>query len=307
MTALEVSVLKISKKPTRAIAVLAMVGSAACWGIATVMSRDVLNQISPPALLVIQLTASVSFLLLMIIPERPSQYFGKPLLRASLTGILEPGLAYTVGLIGLSWTTAGHSAVISSAEPIFILLLGWLMFKQRPSRRLMGCIAMAFVGLLIVSQERIPEVADNQILGDFFIVIATMFAAGYVVLSARFSSNFPSATIAAAQQTVGLILAIGVYWMALSIGLVPSFWHDISVPTVVYAGFSGIVQYAIPFWLYLLGLRVLSAGAAGLYLTLTPVFGLIGAYFWLGEQPHVIMFAGAALILGAVVIGRTET
>ncbi|WP_223615100.1 DMT family transporter [Phyllobacterium calauticae] len=307
MSALETSILKSSKNPTRTIAILAMIGSAACWGLATVMSRDVLHQMSPPALLVVQLVASVSLLLLMAVRERPAKHIGKPLIRASLTGLLEPGLAYTVGLIGLSWTTAGHSAVISSAEPIFILLLGWLLFKQRPSGRLMGCIALAFMGLVLVSQEQGADQALDQMLGDFLIVLATMFAAGYVVLSARLSSSYPPATLAAAQQTAGLVLAIAVYGIAITANLVPPLWNDVSASTLWYAGFSGVVQYAIPFWLYLIGLRVLSAGAAGLYLTLTPLFGLAGAYIWLGEQPHLIMFIGAGLIVGAVLMGRSET
>ena len=40
----------------------------------------------------------------------------------------------------------------------------------------------------------------------------------------------------------------------------------------------------MPFWLYLIGLRVLGAGAVGLYLALTPVFGVVAAFFWLGER-----------------------
>ena len=270
------------------------------------MSRDILDAMSSPALLIVQLTASVGVLLLMALREGPRSHFKAPLAWASLTGILEPGLAYTVGLLGLSMTTAGHAAVISSAEPIFIILLGWIFFRNRPTRRLACCIALAVFGLALIPGGAEEGAGTGRALGDFLVVIATLFAAGYVVLSARLAIDFPAATLAAAQQLVGLILAIVVCVLAICVGIAPPLWHGIDAGTVLYAAFSGVVQYAIPFWLYLIGLRLLSAGAAGLYLTLTPVFGVAGAYFWLGEQPQPSMLVGAVLILAAVLAGHTE-
>jgi len=72
------------------------------------------------------------------------------------------------------------------------------------------------------------------------------------------------------------------------------------------AALSGVVQYALAFWLYLVGLKHLSANAAALWLTLIPVFGVTGAYFWLGEIPTLPMLLGMALILAAVNAGRRE-
>lgn len=291
---------------TKGLAALAMVGSAACWGSATVMSRDLLDHFSAPRLLIIQLGSSILLLALMALREQPRLFLTPALGKASLTGILEPGLAYTAGLIGLSMTTAGHSAVISSAEPIFIVLVGWLLFRHRSSLRTTVCIALAMVGLLLVSLETVSEHdGHNMLLGDTLVVLATLFAAGYVVLSARIAGHFPPAILAGAQQTVGFGFAVLVYMIAQSIGVSPP-QEPIDISLLVYAAFSGIIQYAIPFWLYLIGLQVLSASVAGLYLTLTPKFGIVGAYLWLGEQASGTMLLGAGIIITAVLIGRNE-
>jgi len=82
------------------IAILAMVGSAACWGGATVMSRDLLAHFSAPGLLLVQLIASVLMLLLLALPHRPWRYLSPALRRASWTGLLEPGMTYSIGLWG---------------------------------------------------------------------------------------------------------------------------------------------------------------------------------------------------------------
>lgn len=292
---------------TKNLAAWAMVGSAACWGSATVMSHDLLDHFYAPRLLIIQLGSSILLLALMALRERPRHFLTPALGKASLTGILEPALAYTAGLIGLSMTTAGHSAVISSAEPIFIVLLGWLLFRHRSSLRTTVCIVLAIVGLLLVSLETLSaQDGHNMLLGDALVVLATLFAAAYVVLSARIASHFPPAILAGAQQSVGFGVAVLVYIITKLIGTSPPQEPDIDIGLLVYAAFSGIVQYAIPFWLYLIGLQVLSASLAGLYLTLTPIFGIIGAYLWLGEQPSGTMLLGASIIIAAVLLGRSE-
>ncbi|MFC6356008.1 DMT family transporter [Luethyella okanaganae] len=290
----------------RWIAVAAMIGSAACWGFATVMSRDLLSTMTSTSLLVIQLVASVITLLCLAIPHMPWRYRSTGITRAALIGILEPGLTYSIGLVGLSLTSAGSASVISATEPILIVLVAWLLLRQRPSLRLIGCIAVAVAGLLMVSGEALLEPEQASPLGDGLIVLATLFGASYVVLSSRVTANFPAATLASAQQIVGLIFAIGVFAIVQALGLERQLFAQLSASTVAYAALSGVVQYALAFWLYLIGLRYLTPAAAGLWLTLVPVFGLFGAYVWLSEVPSFLMLAGASMIIVAVVMGKAE-
>jgi drug/metabolite transporter (DMT)-like permease len=63
---------------------------------------------------------------------------------------------------------------------------------------------------------------------------------------------------------------------------------------------SGLVQYALAFWLYLVGLRGLPVSVAGMFLTLTPLFGVAGGMLFLGEGATALQLLGAVLIVGAV-------
>ena len=99
----------------RYIAVFSMIASAGCWGSATVMSRDLLGLFEPITLLCVQLTASVfALILLSLLLENPFSNISWRLVRAGLIGILEPGLTYAIGLIGLSHTSAGSASVITN-------------------------------------------------------------------------------------------------------------------------------------------------------------------------------------------------
>ena len=290
------------------VSTLAMIGSAACWGFATVMSRDLLDSIPSAALLVVQLLASVVVLWTLAAFERSGAAFDGALGRASLTGILEPGLAYTVGLLGLAYTTASNASVISSTEPIMIVILAWLLLGQRPSLRLAICIAIAVAGVVIVSWADLVslEADSSNVIGDILIVAATAFAAGYVVISSRLARNYEPGILAASQQSVGLLFALAVYATVSFAGAQSHDWSALSPGMLAYAAFSGVIQYAAAFWLYLLGLQYLTAGVAALWLTLIPVFGVVGAMIWLGEQPNTSLFIGGVLIVAAIVFGASE-
>lgn len=168
----------------------------------------------------------------------------------------------------------------------------------------MLCIAIAVFGLLLVSAEGFFDEERASGWGDLLIILSTLFAASYVVLSSRVAQNYPAATLASAQQIVGLALALAVFAIVTMTGLEPASLERLSASVVAYAAFSGVIQYALAFWLYLIGLKYLSAGTAGLWLTLVPVFGLAGAYVWLSEVPTVLMLVGAALIICAVIFGN---
>jgi len=288
------------------VAVLAMVGSAACWGGATVMSRDLLEHFSPPGLLLVQLVASVLMLLLLALPQRPWRWLSPALARACWTGLLEPGMTYSIGLWGLSLTSAGNASIIGSTEPILIVLLAWLLFGKRPSRRLALCIVIAAAGLVLIASDSGANGEQKSLAGDALIVLSTLFAASYVVFSSRLAAHFPAAVLASSQQIVGLAYAALLYWVADCSGWLECSLTEVSLSLLGYAALSGVVQYALVFWLYLIGLKTLSAGAAALWLTLIPIFGVSGAYLWLGEIPTMPMLLGMALILGAVNAGRRE-
>jgi len=286
----------------------AMIGSAACWGFATVMSRGLLDTFTPPALLVVQLVASVIFLMLLAIPEKPTRYLDRRLAKASSVGVLEPGLTYILGLAGLALTTASNSAVISATEPLLIVLLAWVLLRQRVSRRLLVAILAAGVGIVFVSAPNFGgDYGAQQLVGDALVLVSTLFAAAYVVVSSRFTDSIPAATLAAAQQIVGLALAVVFLAGTHLLGFYQQNWTLITPGILAFAAFSGVVQYALAFWLYFIGLKYLAPSAAGLWLALTPVFGILGGFLWLGEVPTLLMLLGTVIILGALISTRKDT
>ncbi len=145
----------------RAVAVAAMIGSAACWGLATVMTKSALSEFPPFSLLALQLTASVTFLWLAAFATRPQALASA---RTEITkgmlasGLLEPGLAYGLGVPGLALTSASNASLIATAEPAFICVIAWLALSQRPSFPVVLAIIGAMIGVALIT---LPSVTGS--------------------------------------------------------------------------------------------------------------------------------------------------
>lgn len=59
-----------------------------------------------------------------------------------------------------------------------------------------------------------------------------------------------------------------------------------------WAAASGVVYYALAFWLFVFGLRGMSASLAGLFLNLISVFAVAGAAVFLGERLTTAQWVG---------------
>jgi drug/metabolite transporter (DMT)-like permease len=274
-----------------------MVGSAACWGLATVMTKDVLSDLPPFTTLALQLSASVTVLWLAVALSGQRVPAGGG--RAALSGLLEPGLAYGVGVPGLALTSAAAASVISASEPAVVILVAALFLRSRPGAAAILAVIVAMAGVVLITAGAAETGGTRTFLGDALIVAGVVFAALYVLSSSHLVQHIPPLALSALQQTAGLGAALLFLATALATG-----WEVLPSPpaTVVLAAMaSGVVQYAAAFWLYLRGMQVLPVQTAALFLTLTPVFGVAGAVAFLGESVTALQAMGSLLVLAALV------
>lgn len=287
-------------------AVTAMVLSAACWGFATVISKGALSAFSPPMLVSLQLVASVAFLWIVVAVNRQVVAIDRNTRLAALSGVLEPGLAYAFGTFGLLLTTAGNASLIATTEPLLIAVLAWILFRERVNGGTAMAIVAAMAGVAMVTSAHDTGSTESP-LGDGLVVLGTLFAALYVVVSSRLVTKVRPVALAALQQSVGLVFAAMFLLVWSSPQGIRADLAGADRAMVALALFSGIVQYALAFWLYLIGLQRLPASTAALFLTLTPIFGIAGAAAFLGEDVTLMQGSGALIIVAAVALASQSS
>jgi drug/metabolite transporter (DMT)-like permease len=281
------------------VGVLLMIGSAASWGMGTVMSKYTLDSLPPMTLLVVQLCASVGVLWLITLAQGAHKALRWRDVRAGWTGILEPGLAYTLGIVGLTMTSASNASLIGVTEPIFVTLIAAVFLREVVRREVWALILVAVIGTALVTG--IQQGGSATWRGDLLEIAATASASLYVILSRRSVETIAPIPLAALQQTAGLLFTLLILPLALAGGEAAGL-PDVPMTSWLWAGITGIVQYALAFSLYLSALRYIPVAHAALYLTLIPIFGVGGSALLLSERLSAPQLVGALLIIGALVL-----
>jgi drug/metabolite transporter (DMT)-like permease len=274
---------------------LLIVAATACWGGGTVLSKQVLDRgVAPLTLLAIELAASTLLLWsgALMLGTRP--HWSPTLGRLALLGVLNPGIAYALGLLGLVTITASLSVLLWATEPVLIMLLAVLLLRERIAAATMIAVAIALVGVLLVLYR--PG-ASGDAIGISLTVAAVSACAFYTVLTRRLLLDDSSLEVVLVQQLAALCFAValaGTAGATATTGLgLPA-----DLATWGLAAASGMVYYGLAFWFFVGGLRGVPASVSGSFLPLIPVFGVAAAYL-VGDRLSDRQWTGAALVVVA--------
>ena len=284
--------------------VAALVLAAACWGLGTVISKAALGEFPPATLLALQLASSLAVLTLLMRRQGiPLRGGGPPLL--GRLGLLNPGAAYALGLLGLTTITASVSVLLWALEPLLILLLAAAFLRERITPGLILLSAVAIAGIVLVVYE--PTGIGGQVVGVALTVAGIACCAAYTVVTRRFLPDAQETSqVVLSQQAYGLALAIGLLVVIALLGgsFAPTTLTPVGLASAV---LSGVLYYAGAYWLYLGALRRVPASVAGASFYLIPIVGVAGGALLLGERLGAVQWIGTALVLIAVIAILTRS
>ena len=270
--------------------------ATAAWGLGTVISRRAVLEIPPLTLLVVQLGASAVVLGLVLLARGRLREVRDVPAGLRWLGIVNPGLGYGLGLLGLASISASLAVLLWAIEPLFILVLAAAFLRERVGPRFVVLSLFALVGMVLVVYE--PGVG-GELVGVLLTVAGVGCCAAYTVASRRWLGADAAAPVVLVQQ--GMALVGGV----LAVGLVAAAGGEVlpsAASAVAWASAvaSGVLYYAAAYVLYLSALRTMPAATAATSFYLIPVFGIAGSITLLGERLTTVQWLGAAVSLVAV-------
>jgi probable blue pigment (indigoidine) exporter len=270
--------------------------AAACWGIGTVVSKQAVEEIAPLTLLPIQLAASVAFLLVLTRARGIALPGGREGRLLGRLGLLNPGLAYALSLIGLTDITASLSVLLWATEPLFILGLAAFALGERVGVAILAPSAIAIAGLVLVVLD---PAAGGSTFGIVLTVAGVVVCAIYTVATRKWLLGSDSTFgVVLAQQlyALGFAVVVAVALAATGRQMLPG---QVSTAGLVSALVSGLLYYALAYLFYLSALRNVRASIAAASFYLIPVFGVAGG--WLaGERLEPLQWLGAIFVVLSV-------
>ncbi len=271
--------------------------AATCWGLGTVVSKAALAEMPPLTLLPIQLASSLAILgILMRIEGVSFRSGGSPLL--GRLGLLNPGVAYALSLLGLVTITASLSVLLWAFEPLMIIALaGWFLHERiTPAFVALSVVAVTGMGLVVFD----PLSTGGQVVGVALTVAGVACCAAYSVITRRWLPGArETSQVVLAQQAHALALAIVVLVLVGIAGgtIAPTSLTPLGLASAVG---SGALYYAGAYWFYLGALRHVEASVAAVAFYLIPIVGVAAGALLLGERLDPRQWVGVLVVLGAV-------
>ena len=270
----------------------ALVWNTVVWGATFVLVKAALRDVSPVLFLALRFSLATAALLLLFRGTGKGPHSWRSVGAGALTGtFLFAG--YLLQTLGLQYTSAPKSAFITGLTSVMVPLLAMIVYRSRPQVSEVAGVMVATVGMGLMTLEgNLGGVSRGDLL-TFFCAIA--FAAHIVTLG-HFSEY-----VSFEQLSVGQIGAAALWSLALVRWMETPrvVWR----PTVVYAILiTGLLATAVAFTVQAWAQRFTSSTRTALIYMLEPVFAWVTSYFLMGEGLSGRAAAGAALILGGVVL-----
>jgi drug/metabolite transporter (DMT)-like permease len=204
------------------------------------------------------------------------------------------GLAQTMGFQLLVQSAlvaggAGKTALLAYTMPFWVVLLGWLLFGERPALRLWLGLGIAAAGLVLVLE---PWLGFGDAKSSVLAMGGGLAWAIGVVLSKRlFQRGGVSALSLTAWQM--LIGTLGVVAVALLVQEKPIEWSNYLIGALVY---NAVLASGLAWLMWSYVVSRLPANIAGLSSLVVPIAGVAFAWGLLGEKPSMLEGIGIALI-----------
>jgi len=214
-------------------------------------------------------------------------------------GPLGVGAYNTLQYIALQTSTPMATSLIASSSPVFILVLGSVVFgeRTRPAQWLGAVLSVAGVVMVMARGEpaRLSQLAF--VPGDLIMLFANLTWTLYTWLLRRHRPDLPFAPLLLVQMAIG-IGAIAPF-AALEAALSPAriAWSGGAVAAMLYmAVFPSLLAY----WCWDVGIRRVGAVIPVYFANLTPVFAAVLSVWLLADAPRPYHLAALALILGGI-------
>lgn len=209
------------------------------------------------------------------------------------------GLAYALTLVlfvsANKLTTAANAIFLQATAPLYLLVLGPLILKERVRRADVLLMAVVACGLacFFIGREPARTTAPQPFAGNVIALLAG-FTYAFTITGLRWIGSRPQ-PIESPMATVALGNVIA-FLICVPAALPVQQVTTSDVAAILYLG---IFQIGLAYYLLSAGVRFVPAVETGTLLLVEPAFNPVWTWMLHGERPGALAICGGLLILAA--------
>jgi len=270
----------------------ALAGNTVVWGATFVLVKAALDDVSPLVFLALRFALATAALLVLFRGARVGSWAE---MRAGALAGTFLFCGYLLQTVGLEFTSAPKSAFITGLTSVMVPLLGILVYRVRPQASELLGVVIAIAGLGLLTMEG-PIATASMNRGDVLTIGCTVAYAAHILTLGHYAGKVRFEALAVTQVGTAGLLAGSLFWWAEAPRLV---WR---LPLVAAVVITGLIATAAAFTVQAWAQKYTTSTRTALIYMLEPVFAWITSYVIAGVGLSGRAAAGAALILGGVLV-----
>lgn len=271
------------------------------WGMNFSVTKSAFDQLAPLPFTAIRFVISSLLLWLIIrVTEGPAKLPRGALIHLVILGLVGNTCYQLAFMLGLARTTATNSALLLSTVPTVVAILAGALRLERITARMWWGIALGTMGVVLVIATRGVGFDRATLSGDLLTVAAVLCWAGYTIGLRRVPDGVSPLRVTAITTIVG---TPGLVLVGLP-GVLRLDWGAVGLNAWLAVAYSSVLSLVVAYLLWNRSVKAIGGARTAIYMCLTPVVAVFGAWLLLGERPHPLQGVGAVFIIVGVLLTR---
>jgi drug/metabolite transporter (DMT)-like permease len=218
-------------------------------------------------------------------------------------GLLSVASYNALQYMALRTSSAINVTLIASGGPLFVLLIGRLLFAAHARRWAWIGASLSLVGVLVVlTGGEVERLAALRLAsGDLLMVVATIVWALYSWLLRRWRPAVPVLTLLLMQTAWGVAFSVPVVALEWLAG---DFLLRLDARTAGIVLWVALGPSLLAYWCWDHGIARAGPVLPSFFANLTPLFAALMSAALLGEPPRAFHVLAFALIAGGIAISQ---
>src|SRR5262249_30830786 len=202
-------------------------------------------------------------------------------------------------IVALANTSASNSALIIGCTPVFVALLSAAIGQERiaPVRWIGVPVSAAGIYLVV---GRGATLSGASVRGDVLMLLAVLCWSMGTLISRPLLVRYPALTVSGGSMAIGTVGYLLLGWQ--QIGGVD--WTAVKASSWLALAFSATLALCVSYMIWYTAIQRLGNTRTAVYSTLVPVAAMLTAWLAYAEPIGPAKIAGAAAIIGGVVLTR---
>jgi drug/metabolite transporter (DMT)-like permease len=273
------------------------------WGFNQIAVKLVLADV-PPMLQALARSLGALPVLVIIGSFRGVKFFERDgtLLPGMIAGVIF-GIEFVLIYRGLLLTSASRAAVFLYTAPFFVALGSYVFLGERLRASQWGGLGLSFAGVALAIGVPQANVDAKVLMGDLLIVAGgALWATTTLIVKATSLIKAPAEKGLGYQVAVSIpILALAAWISGETVTHIPG---PLSLALLAYQAFWVV---GLTFLLWFALVKTYSASKLSAFTFITPLFGVVAAYFILHDTLTIAFGVAALLVIaGLYLVNRPE-